>query len=144
MDLIQPSLLSEDEIVEFCQTFIRTRNFSAACERIERARDYVAEALNRCDEFKKAFQNARDRITDDIEADILNKCQYGWEKEVWYKGEHVGSQTQYDPALALKVLALRRSEWRGQEEDTNVAALLSKLIGDMQITVPRIMDGTEE
>jgi len=135
-----PSLINSEDKKKFCDTLYRTKNFSAACQSISRFRDYVNDAIAQDDEFSRDIHNARERIVDDIEADILTKCTEGWEKEVWYKGHHVGSQTQYDPTIAMKVMALKRAEWRGEVADSNLAAVLQKQLASMNLSIPLIME----
>lgn len=134
----EPQLLNPDDIAKFCDTWYLTKNFHQACKAIGRHREYVEIAIDRQESFRTALVRAQERAIDDIEATIIDRAANGWQEEVYFKGECVGSKTVYSPTLALKVLQVKRRSWRELDETIDIAGTLKQIVHGMDISVPKI------
>jgi len=131
-------LISSDDITIFCDTWYLTKNFHQACKAIGRHREYVETAIERQESFRTALIRVQERAVDDIEATIIDRAANGWQEEVFFKGECVGSKTVYSPTLALKVLQVKRKSWREMEENIDIAGTLKQIVHGMNISVPNV------
>lgn len=131
-------LLTSHDITLFCDTWYLTKNFHQACKAIGRHREYVETAIERQESFRTSLIRCQERAVDDIEATIIDRAANGWQEEVYFKGECVGSRTVYSPTLALKVLQVKRKSWREMEDNIDIAGTLKQIVHGMDISVPNV------
>ena len=131
-------LLTSKDITTFCDTWYLTKNFHQACKSIGRHREYVETAIDRQESFRTSLIRCQERAIDDIEATIIDRAANGWQEEVYFKGECVGSRTVYSPQLAMKVLQVKRKSWREMEDNIDIAGTLKQIVHGMDIPVPNV------
>ena len=136
--MFEVQLISAEDIIKFCDTWYLTKNFHQACKAIGRHREYVETAIERQESFRTALVRVQERAVDDIEATIIDRAANGWQEEVYFKGECVGSKTVYSPTLALKVLQVKRKSWREMEDNIDIAGTLKEIVHGMNISVPDV------
>jgi len=136
--VFEVQLISAEDIIKFCDTWYLTKNFHQACKAIGRHREYVETAIERQESFRTALVRVQERAVDDIEATIIDRAANGWQEEVYFKGECVGSKTVYSPTLALKVLQVKRKSWREMEDNIDIAGTLKEIVHGMNISVPDV------
>ena len=60
------------------------------------------------EEFAKAWEERVDRVTDRLEASLLERAIDGWLRPVYHAGKVVGATREYDNGLAWRMLRARR------------------------------------
>lgn len=63
-------------------------------------------------EFRGMEERALEDGADMLEQEAIRRGKSGFEKPVWYKGERVGTETQYSDTLLLAVLKSKKAAYR--------------------------------
>lgn len=109
---------TEEKLAEICET-LRTNygDFHAACRMNGVSTDFVTR-------WMKDDQQARDEITEaqrlghmGLESAAIRRGVYGVEKGVWFKGEQVGTETQYSDTLLVKLMEARIPAYNKKESN---------------------------
>lgn len=81
------------------------------------------------DEFRALWKDAQDLYTASLEDEVQRRAVEGIQKTIFYKGEVIGIERQYDSMLLIALLKRRSVEWQralaapGTNVDVNVQTL---------------------
>ena len=96
-------------------------NLSRACDRAGVTRQQ-AFALRAADpEFLAAWDDAEAGAFDDLEEEVLRRAREGVDKPVYFGGKVCGSVRNYNDALALEILKLRRERLNARRNDASAS-----------------------
>lgn len=84
--------------------------------------------LQGCEEYRQAFDDAREDAADALAAEARRRAVEGVEKPVFYKGEQVGSVRQYSDTLLIFLLKAAKPEKYGDRQPAHEPNLSGQII----------------
>jgi hypothetical protein len=96
----------------FLERLAQIRNVRDAAEHVGIHRQTAYDALARDPRFAEAFAWAKDESRDRVEGVAWSKALDGWEEDVWFDGEVVGTKRVYDAAMLRLILQGVAPEYR--------------------------------
>lgn len=101
----------------FLAVLIETGNVSEAARAVNVSRNAVYLLKERDVGFAKLWDEAVETSIDALELEARRRALHGYEKPVWYKGEQVGTMTEYsDRLIELLLKAHRPNKFRERVE----------------------------
>src|SRR4051794_17900742 len=88
--------------------FANCGRIDLACQIAGCSRDAHYEWLQKFPEYKEAFEAARDRAVDMLEAEAHRRAHEGVTKPIFQQGRHVGDVQEYSDSLLTFLLKARR------------------------------------
>lgn len=92
----------------FLETLAATANVSASARAVGMCPQGAYKLRARDAAFAQAWQAALAQGYERLELMLLERALHGTDKEVWYRGEKVGTMRSYSDSLALSLLRAHR------------------------------------
>lgn len=83
---------------------------SGACKVVNIGRRTVYDARNRDEEFAQAWQELEDTTTDRMEREAFRRAVEGVERDIYFKGDPVGTERQFSDTLLIFMLKARKPQ----------------------------------
>jgi hypothetical protein len=112
----------------FCKKLIETGgNVSAAASAVRLSRSAVYEMRAQDDDFKLAWDDAREQGVDALEEVAYKRAFSGVQEPVFFQGEECGTVTRYSDKLAEFLLRGNRPEKYKENTDLNLSGASVKI-----------------
>src|SRR5262249_13863426 len=102
-------------------------NVSAAAAAVGISRSAAYEMRAQDDDFKQAWDNAREQGVDALEGEVYRRAFSGVEEPQFYKGEQCGTVTRYSDRLAEFLLRGNRPEKYKEDVGLNLQGASVKI-----------------
>ena len=96
-------------------------NLSRACDKAGVTRQQAFDLRAADTEFLSAWDDAEAGAFDDLEEEVLKRARDGVDKPVYFGGKVCGSVRNYNDALALDILKLRRDRLNARRDDASAS-----------------------
>jgi hypothetical protein len=94
----------------FLVALATTANVSKACELAHVTRPTVYDLRNSAEDFRRAWDEALETACDMLELEARRRAESGVNKTIFYKGEPIGTETNYSDTLMIFLLKAHRPE----------------------------------
>lgn len=108
-------------IPKFLELMSAGMSVRRACKEANITPSAVYQHRNVDEDFRACWDRAVERGTELLEQEAVRRAYHGVEKDVYYKGEVVGTEQQYSDSLLMFMLRARKPEtYRDKEHSTTV------------------------
>lgn len=123
----------------FLEHYISLCVIGKAAEATGVARRTVYDWMEKSGEFKQAFEDAKQSVTEKLEVEAIRRAYAGIDKAVWYKGKAVGVEKEFSDTLLIFLLkAVAPEKYRERIEHTGAGG--EPLVATFVFQMP---DGTK-
>ena len=81
---------------------------TAACDAVKISRTSHYAWLREDEDYREAFEAARDEFTDRLEAEAVRRAHDGWTEPVFYRGAECGAVRRFDSTMLIFLLKANR------------------------------------
>lgn len=120
--------LDENDLELFLQYLSQTGVPSDAAHRLGRTEIPFQMKREECVHFAAAYDWAMRRAADLLLIEARERAVKGKEKTIWYKGEDVGSVTEYSDTLMVLLLKNLHPQFKNDEDDGVAAGQIGTVI----------------